>query len=49
MKLNYNVTGKERKRMVAVIGEVTEIKPIYTRMPYHDYHKRSAKKLCKWL
>lgn len=37
MKLNYNVTGKERKRMVAVIGEVTEIKPIYTRMPECAY------------
>ena len=22
MKLNYNVTGKERKRMVAVIGDI---------------------------
>lgn len=37
MKLNYNVIGKERKRMVAVIGEVTEIKPIYTRMPECAY------------
>ena len=37
MKLNYNVIGKERKRMVAVIGELTEIKPIYTRMPECAY------------
>ena len=37
MKLNYNVTGDERKRMVAVIGEVTGVKPIYTRMPECAY------------
>ena len=45
MKLNYNVIGKERKRMVAVIGEVTEIKPIYTSVASQSYIELSDAKI----
>jgi len=33
MTFKYNVTGGERKRLVAVIGELLEIKPKYLGMP----------------
>jgi len=33
MKLNYNVTGENRKQMVAVISREAGVRPVYTRMP----------------
>lgn len=33
MKLNYNVTGENRKQMVAVISQMAGVRPVYTRMP----------------
>ena len=33
MKANYNVTGKERKALVAAIAELTGDKAIYKFMP----------------
>jgi len=33
MKLSYNVTGENRKQMVAVISQVASVCPVYTRMP----------------
>ena len=33
MKLSYNVTGENRKQMVAVISQVAGVRPVYTRMP----------------
>ena len=37
MKLNYNVTGEDRKRMVAVISREAGVKAMYTRMPECAY------------
>lgn len=33
MKLNYNVTGENRKQMVVVISQVAGVRPVYTMMP----------------
>ena len=33
MKANYNVTGEDRKQMVAIISREAGIQPVYTRMP----------------
>ena len=33
MKLNYNVTGENRKQMVAIISWKADVHPVYTRMP----------------
>ena len=33
MKANYNVTGEDRKQLVAVISREAGIQPVYTRMP----------------
>lgn len=33
MKLNYNVTGENRKQMVAIISQMAGVRPVYTRMP----------------
>ena len=37
MKLNYNVTGEDRKRMVAVISREAGMQAVYTRMPECAY------------
>ena len=33
MKANYNVTGEDRKQLVAIISREASIQPVYTRMP----------------
>ena len=33
MKANYNVTGEDRKQLVAIISREAGIQPVYTRMP----------------
>lgn len=37
MKLNYNVTGEDRKQMVAIISRETGVQEVYTRMPVCAY------------
>lgn len=37
MKINYNVTGAERKALVKAIGEIIEVKPKYLGMPSAAY------------
>ena len=37
MKINYNVTGSERKRLVGAISRITEDKPVYMKMPTYAY------------
>ena len=37
MELNYNVVGRERKRMVVAVGEILGIEPVYKGMPSYDY------------
>jgi len=37
MKINYNVTGSERKRLVGAISRITEDKPVYMKMPTCAY------------
>jgi len=37
MKINYNVTGLERKRLVGAISRITEDKPKYLGMPSMAY------------
>lgn len=37
MKINYNVTGSERKRLVGAISKITEVKPKYLGMPSMAY------------
>ena len=37
MKANYNVTGEDRKQMVAIISREAGIQPVYTRMPECAY------------
>lgn len=37
MKINYNVTGAERKELVKAIGEIIEVKPKYLGMPSAAY------------
>lgn len=33
MKANYNVTGEDRKQMVAIISREAGVQAVYTRMP----------------
>lgn len=37
MKLNYNVTGEDRKQMVAIISREVGMQAVYTRMPECAY------------
>ena len=37
MKANYNVTGEDRKQLVAIISREAGIQPVYTRMPECAY------------
>ena len=37
MKINYNVTGSERKALVQVIGQAVREKPVYMKMPTCAY------------
>ena len=37
MKLNYNVTGEDRKQMVSIIGREAGVQAVYTRMPECAY------------
>ncbi len=37
MKINYNVTGTDRKALVKAIGEILEVKPKYLGMPTAAY------------
>lgn len=37
MKLNFNVTGNERKMLVKAMGEILEVKPKYLGMPSAAY------------
>ena len=37
MKANYNVTGEDRKQMVAIISRETGVQAVYTRMPECGY------------
>ena len=37
MKLNYNVTGENRKQMVAIISREAGVQAVYTRMPECAY------------
>ena len=37
MKLNYNVTGENRKQMVAIISQEAGVQAVYTRMPECAY------------
>ena len=38
MKINYNVTGSDRQRVVGIISKELNTKPVYTRMPECAYH-----------
>jgi hypothetical protein len=33
MKINYNVTGEQRKELVKAIGVILQVKPVYMKMP----------------
>ena len=37
MKINYNVTGEQRKELVKAIGAILQIKPVYMKMPTCAY------------
>ncbi|MDL2310369.1 hypothetical protein LJC13_00150 [Peptostreptococcaceae bacterium OttesenSCG-928-C18] len=37
MKINFNVTGSERKALVMAMGEILEVKPRYLGMPSAAY------------
>jgi hypothetical protein len=37
MKINYNVTGEQRKALVKAIGAILQIKPVYMKMPTCAY------------
>lgn len=37
MKINYNVTGEQRKELVKAIGNILQIKPVYMKMPTCAY------------
>ena len=37
MKINYNVTGKQRKELVKAIGATLQVKPVYMKMPTCAY------------
>lgn len=43
MKLNYNVTGEDRKQMVAIISREVGMQAVYTRMPECAYVIDSVK------
>ena len=43
MKLNYNVTGEDRKQMVAIISREAGVQAVYTRMPECAYMIDSMK------
>ena len=43
MKLNYNITGEDRKQMVAIISRETGVQAVYTRMPECAYMIDSMK------
>ncbi|UZT81588.1 virulence protein [Caproicibacterium sp. BJN0003] len=37
MKINYNVTGEQRKELVKAIGVILQVKPLYMKMPTCAY------------
>ena len=37
MKINYNVTGEQRKELVKAIGVIMQVKPVYMKMPTCAY------------
>ncbi|HUM85639.1 MAG TPA: virulence protein [Lachnospiraceae bacterium] len=37
MKINYNVTGEQRKELVKAIGAILQVKPVYMKMPSMAY------------
>jgi len=37
MKINYNVTGEQRKELVKAIGAILQVKPVYKKMPICAY------------
>lgn len=37
MKINYNVTGEQRKELVKAIGVILQVKPVYMKMPTCAY------------
>ena len=37
MKINYNVTGEQRKELVRAIGVILQVKPVYMKMPSCAY------------
>ncbi len=37
MKINYNVTGEQRKELVKAIGAILQVKPVYKKMPSCAY------------
>ena len=37
MKINYNVTGEQRKELVKAIGAILQVKPVYKKMPTCAY------------
>lgn len=37
MKINYNVTGEQRKELVKAIGAILQVKPVYMKMPTCAY------------
>ena len=43
MKLNYNITGEDRKQMVAIISREAGVQAVYTRMPECAYMIDSMK------
>ena len=43
MKANYNVTGEDRKQMVAIISREAGVQAVYTRMPECAYMIDSMK------
>ena len=43
MKLNYNITGEDRKQMVAIISREAGVQAVYTRLPECAYMIDSMK------
>ena len=37
MKINYNVTGEQRKELVGIISETLGTKAVYAKMPTCNY------------
>ena len=37
MKINYNVTGEQRKELVGIISETIGMKAVYAKMPTCNY------------